>query len=109
MSNKYSWIRDDFAPFDIWLRKSEIEPIKGIIAMGRGAEYQMLFGNVSDTKKQRDANIKKYEDENKDRVTFEEVLEFQFGMFGNNPNRTITILDGDKQERYKRVETKTTI
>ncbi len=103
MPTEYTWIRDDEAPFDIWLQKSEIPAIKSLIAMSNGMEYQMWFSHKKGP--EREEELAKYELEHKDAVTIEQVLEFNLGMFGNDPNRTITILDGEKFERYKRIKT----
>ncbi len=100
--DKYTWIRDDEAPFDIWIQKREIPAIKSLIAMANGMEYQMWYSHKKGA--EREAELAKYELDNKDAVTTEQVLEFQFKMFGNDPNRTITILDGEKFERYKRIK-----
>lgn len=97
VKHSFVWVRNDNAPFDIWIQESEIEPTKAIIAM-----YD-FFGDRNATKEQRDIEQKKYIEERKDKIPFERVLSFYAAMFGNKPERTITILRGkDVVERWER-------
>lgn len=96
------WERNDDAPFDIWMQQSEIEPIKAFLAKLDFNEFFFFFGDRKLTEAQRDAECDEFVERKKDDIPFERVLSFSAGMFGNNPNRSITILNGkDVVERWQ--------
>ncbi len=95
------WIIDDSPGMDIWSKKTEIEPTKRFIAMVRFNEYWMFFGDTKATEKERSVAEKEYIDKEVSSVTFDDFCDFTCGMFGNSKDRTITIIDGDKTEKYK--------
>lgn len=96
IKNNSTWIRNDEAPFDIWTQETEIEEIKAMIAMGDFFEFNLLFADRNQTKEQKDIEMDKYVSERKDKVPIERILSFLAGMYGNKPERTITILRGEE-------------
>lgn len=103
MKDTFEWVKNNDAPFDIWLQESEIEGTKEIIALGDFLEYSLFLGDINATKKQRKIEEQRYIAARKDKISLDRVLNFTATMFGNKPERTITIMRGQEVvERWER-------
>lgn len=94
-TEEWTWARED-GPMDIWVRESEFTAMKQLIAMGRWMEYRMWF-TPTETEEE-------YINKITPTITLNDLLNMQGGMFGNNPNRSITIIKNDNTiERWVHV------
>ena len=97
-NNNYDtiWIRNDEAPFDIWITQENIENTKGFISVMKSVETNLFFGIK--TPKDKIDEFKETEE------CLQRALSFTANLYGGSENRTITIMDdGKKLSTWQRV------